>query len=84
MTAGETLAELDRRGVVLEPNGDTLRYKAPQGTLTPELRNALLDELWDNGPEILLCKTTSMLCDGFRIRYIGGIPYLHHAETLEC
>ena len=41
MTSSETLAELDRRGVVLEPNGDKLRYRAPQGALTSELREAM-------------------------------------------
>ena len=49
MTSCETLAELDRRGVVLEPNGDTLRYRAPQGALTPELREAITE----NKAEIL-------------------------------
>ena len=29
MTSGETLAELERLGVVLEPNGNKLRYRAP-------------------------------------------------------
>ena len=49
MTSSETLAELDRRGVVLEPNGDKLRYRAPQGALTPELREAITE----NKAEIL-------------------------------
>ena len=49
MTSCETLAELDRRGVVLEPNGDKLRYRAPQGALTPELREAITE----NKAEIL-------------------------------
>ena len=49
MTSSETLAELDRRGVVLEPNGDKLRYRAPQGALTPELREAMAE----NKAEIL-------------------------------
>ena len=43
MTSGETLAELERLGVVLEPNGDKLRYRAPQGALTPELREAITE-----------------------------------------
>ena len=43
MTADETLAELHRRGVILEPNGDRLRYRAPQGALTPELREAMAE-----------------------------------------
>ena len=43
MTSGETLAELERLGVVLEPNGDKLLYRAPQGALTPELREAITE-----------------------------------------
>ena len=43
MTSGETLAELERLGVVLEPNGNKLRYRAPQGALTPELREAITE-----------------------------------------
>ena len=58
MTSGETLAELDRRGVVLEPNGDKLRYRAPQGALTPELREAITE----NKAEII--STLRRLGDG--------------------
>ena len=43
MNSSEILAELDRRGVVLEPNGNKLRYRAPQGALTPELREAITE-----------------------------------------
>ena len=41
MIAVEILDELRQRGVILEPNGDTLRYRAPKGVLTVELREAL-------------------------------------------
>lgn len=41
MTALALLAELRRRGVVLEASGDRLRYRAPSGALTAELRAAL-------------------------------------------
>ena len=58
MTSSETLAELDRRGVVLEPNGDRLRYRAPQGALTPELREAITE----NKAEII--STLRRLGDG--------------------
>ena len=58
MTSSETLAELDRRGVVLEPNGDKLRYRAPQGALTPELREAITE----NKAEII--STLRRLDDG--------------------
>ena len=58
MTSGETLAELERLGVVLEPNGDKLRYRAPQGALTPELREAITE----NKAEII--STLRRLADG--------------------
>ncbi len=41
MTTLALLAELRRRGVVLEASGDRLRYRAPAGTMTAELRAAL-------------------------------------------
>jgi len=41
MTARELLETLRRRGVDLKPEGDSLRYRAPAGALTPTLRNAL-------------------------------------------
>ena len=41
MTPTDLLNELTRRGVILEPNGDRLRYKAPVGVLTPELKQAI-------------------------------------------
>ena len=58
MTSGETLAELERLGVVLEPNGDKLRYRAPQGALTPKLREAITE----NKAEII--STLRRLGDG--------------------
>jgi hypothetical protein len=44
MTPAEVLRELSQRGVILEPHGDKLRYRAPAGTLTPELKLALADQ----------------------------------------
>lgn len=41
MTPQELLAELDRRGVILTPVGDKLRYDAPAGVLTPDLKEAM-------------------------------------------
>jgi hypothetical protein len=35
------LSELQRQGVTLQAEGDRLRVKAPKGTLTPEVRQAL-------------------------------------------
>jgi len=37
MTPGDFLAELDRRGVRLQPDGEQLRASAPPGILTPDL-----------------------------------------------
>jgi hypothetical protein len=44
MTPTDLLHELTRRGVILETHGDRLRYKAPVGVLTPELKQALSAE----------------------------------------
>ena len=44
MTSTDLLHELTRRGVILEPSGDRLRYKAPVGVMTPELKQALADQ----------------------------------------
>lgn len=41
MTPQELLAELEQRGVKLTVAGDKLRYDAPAGALTPELKEAL-------------------------------------------
>lgn len=41
MTALELLEDLKKRGVDLEPEGDSLRYRGPAGALTPSLRQAL-------------------------------------------
>ncbi len=40
----EILAELSRRGVELLPEGESLRYRAPTGALTPELKRAIADQ----------------------------------------
>lgn len=41
MTARELLSELQARGVKLTPTSQGLRYRAPRGVLTPELKEAL-------------------------------------------
>jgi hypothetical protein len=38
MTPADLLAELSARHVVLIPDGHSLRYRAPHGALTPQLR----------------------------------------------
>ncbi len=41
MTAAEVLTTCREAGIRLEAAGDRLRYEAPSGTLTPELRDTL-------------------------------------------
>ena len=41
MTAVAILEEAKQLGIVLEAQGNHLRFRAPKGTLTPELREAL-------------------------------------------
>jgi len=41
VTAEALLQELQSRGVQLTPEGDRIRYRAPRGALTPELRARL-------------------------------------------
>jgi hypothetical protein len=42
MNLTEPLTALRRLGVILMPEGDSLRYRAPNGIITPQLREALL------------------------------------------
>jgi hypothetical protein len=41
MTARQLLVEVGRRGIRLEARAGRLRFEAPRGTMTPELRDAL-------------------------------------------
>src|SRR5262245_11435362 len=41
MSADEVLSAVYRAGIVLRAEGNRLRYDAPEGALTPELRDAL-------------------------------------------
>jgi len=41
VSTAEFLQKTRERGIVLEADGDTLRYRAPKGSLTPELRAAM-------------------------------------------
>jgi pyochelin synthetase len=43
VNAPELLAELQGRGMRLEAIGGRLRYDAPKGALTPELRRAMAE-----------------------------------------
>ena len=49
MNASEILAECQRRGIILTSDGETLRYKAPKGAITEDLKSALKE----NKPAIL-------------------------------
>jgi len=42
VTAADLLPELRRRGVILTADGNRIVYRAPKGTLTPELREAVV------------------------------------------
>lgn len=44
MTPQTLLTELRTRGVALIPEGSALRYRAPKGALTPDLRKALEEQ----------------------------------------
>ena len=75
MTALEILDELRQRGVVLEVNGEALRYRAPKGVLTAELRHAVTEnkkELLD-----LLAAPHPCTCDPLPSLKLDG--YLAHA-----
>ena len=43
MTGSDVLVGLKNCGVVLEPQGTNLHYRAPKGVLTSELRQALVE-----------------------------------------
>jgi hypothetical protein len=43
VTADEVLTTAQRAGIRLFAEGDQLRYRAPKGVLTPELRHALIE-----------------------------------------
>ena len=49
MSVANFIEELERVGIQLSANGDSLHYRAPKGALTPELRA----ELVGRKPEIL-------------------------------
>ena len=61
MSAAALLADLRGRGVELAAAGETLRYRAPKGTMTPDLRQALADHKADLLAELECEATTAAL-----------------------
>jgi len=49
MTAADLLVELSARRVVLIPDGELLRYRAPRGALSPDL----IEEVKAHKPDLL-------------------------------
>ena len=55
MTAVAILEEAKQRGIVLEAQGEELRYRAPRGSLTPDLLEAMKEhkaELLQSLPQV--------------------------------
>lgn len=44
MTVAALIEELTRLGVTLTPEGDRLRYRAPAGAITPELKQRIVEQ----------------------------------------
>lgn len=71
MTAEDVLTESRRLGIVLEAHGSTLRYRAPQGILTPELKDGLRQH---KGEVLALLRRRTELIDlPWPVGY-GGLP----------
>ncbi len=86
MNAPSLLTETSRRGIALEAHGGTLRYDAPAGTMTPELK----DHLREHKAELLrlLSRPAEAVMRLHPYRYRikdgkGGGTYLTPAATLE-
>ena len=65
--ASDLMMDLQRLGVVLTPNGDMLRVKAPEGVITPKIMQRLTDtklELLEllkvsSKPRLVVCNPSS-------------------------
>lgn len=67
MNAMQILTELKSRGILLEPRGDRLRVDAPRGSLSDELRQALVEHkgeilAWLRGDDGVLWPQESRDC----------------------
>jgi hypothetical protein len=86
MTAVELLSELRGRGAIIEANGDHLRIEAPKVTVTPELREALLEHkaqvlaLISITEDEIAWRVTAMLP---QIPMVGPIPFLVARKDIE-
>lgn len=66
--ASDLMMDLQRLGVVLTPNGDMLRVKAPEGVITPKIMQRLTDtklELLEllkvpSKPRLVVCNPSSV------------------------
>ena|SRR5215208_3648956 len=86
MTAVELLIELRERGAIIEANGDRLRIDVPEGIVTPELREALIEHkaqvlalITINENEIAW-RVTAMLP---QIPTTGPVPFLVARKNVE-
>jgi hypothetical protein len=61
MNLNQFLAELTEQGVKLWSEGDTLRFRAPKGVITPELRDLLV---LDKGKLISLLSQSNTSANG--------------------
>ena len=80
----ELLSELDRAGIELRADGNTLRFKAPAGALTPELRRKLTAhkaELVCSLRNIKQKNTAGSLCREPSVPE-GGYPLSREQEAL--
>ena len=75
MTPDELLGEVKRLGIRLAPEGnETLRFHAPEGALSPDLRNALIE----HKAEIiaaLLRPHPCVTCGKFSFRRFGTVCF---------
>lgn len=72
MTPAALLARLRALGVDLRADGDALRYRAPAGVLTPELRQ----ELIEHKEELLELLRPATLPAGCAVRFVGPSPVI--------
>jgi hypothetical protein len=86
MNTVELFTDLRSRGVVLKATGDRLRVDAPKGSITPELREAMIDHklgiiaLLMTGDSEVAWRVAAMAS---QIPEIGCVPLLVAREAVE-